>query len=74
MTSQIRKLGEKLIVALPPDLLARLGWDVGDVLSAEILEDGIKFTRTKTAHDHAMEIARDVMDEYRETFEALAKS
>jgi len=27
-----------------------------------------------TAHDYAMKIARECMDEYRETFEALAKS
>jgi antitoxin component of MazEF toxin-antitoxin module len=72
--AQIEKDGDKRLVVLPPELLAQLGWDVGDVLTAEIFEGGIKFTRTQTAHDHTMEIARDVMERYRETFEALAKS
>jgi antitoxin component of MazEF toxin-antitoxin module len=74
MASEIEKQGDKRLVVLPPELLARLGWDVGDILVAEIFADGIKFTRAKTKHDHAMEIARAVMEEYRETFEALAKS
>jgi putative addiction module antidote len=74
MASKIEKQGNRRLVALPPELLARLGWDVGDQLAVEIFEDGIKFTRTKPARDNTMEIARDVMDEYRETFEALAKT
>jgi hypothetical protein len=48
--------------------------DVGDVLAAEISEDGIKFTRVKTAHDHAMEIARAALVKYGKAFEILAKS
>jgi putative addiction module antidote len=74
MASKIEKHGDKRVVVLPPELLAQLGWDVGDVLMAEIFEDGIKFTRAKTKHDRAMEIARTVMEKYRKTFEALAKS
>jgi len=74
METEIEKNGDRRLVALPPELLAQLGWDVGDILTAEMSEGGIKFTRAHTAHDHAMEIAKDVMDEYRETFEALAKS
>ncbi|MGA3310886.1 MAG: AbrB family transcriptional regulator [Xanthobacteraceae bacterium] len=74
MASKIQKLGDKRVVALPPDLLAQLGWDVGDVLTAEIFEDGIKFTRTNTKHDRALQIARKAMDKYRAVFEALAKS
>jgi antitoxin component of MazEF toxin-antitoxin module len=74
MASDIQKRGKKWVVELPPELLARLGWDVGDVLTAEIVDDGIKYTRTRTAHDNTMDIARDVMDGYRETLDALAKS
>jgi antitoxin component of MazEF toxin-antitoxin module len=74
MKMEIEKNGDRRLVVLPPDLLAKLGWNVGDILSAEISENGVRFTRAQTAHDHAMEIAKDVMDEYRETFEALAKS
>jgi putative addiction module antidote len=74
MTSKIQKVGDERVVALPPDLLAQLGWNVGDVLSAELSEGGIKLTRTKTKHARAMEIARKGMSQYREALKALAKS
>jgi len=74
MKIPIRKCGDKMSIALPDDALAQLGWERGDNLSAEITADGLVLTRTMTAHDHAMKIAREAMDKYRETLEALAKS
>jgi antitoxin component of MazEF toxin-antitoxin module len=74
MAAKIEKNGERRLVVLPPELLSQLGWDAGDVLAAEISEDCIKFTRVKTAHDYAMEIARTAFVKYRKAFEALAKS
>jgi hypothetical protein len=74
MQSTIHKCGDKFVVDLPIELSLKLGWGVGDVLSIEDVEGGLKVERTMTAHDHAMKIARECMDEYRETFEALAKS
>jgi hypothetical protein len=74
MDPKIHKLDDELIVVLPPDFLAQLGWGVGDLVAASRHEDGIKLTRTKTAYDHAMEIAKGAMDEYHDTLAALAKS
>ena len=74
MGTQIEKDGNRRLIALPPDLLAQLGWDVGDVLIAEIFEDGIRFARAKTEHERTTEIGTTLMEEYRETFEALTKS
>jgi putative addiction module antidote len=74
MTLKIQKLGEKRIVALPSELLAKLGWEAGDVLTAEIVEGGIRFTRTNTKHNEGLQIARRAMKKYRAVFEALAKS
>jgi hypothetical protein len=45
----------------------------GDILDAELTENGLKVVRTMTAHDQAMAIADKVMEEDRETLEALAK-
>jgi bifunctional DNA-binding transcriptional regulator/antitoxin component of YhaV-PrlF toxin-antitoxin module len=59
---------------LPPDLLAQLGWDVGDILIAEVFEDGIRFVRAQTDHERTIEIGAGLMDEYRKTFEKLAKN
>jgi putative addiction module antidote len=74
MGSKIEKQGEQWVVTLPDELLAQLGWNVGDVLAAEVFEGGIKLIRTKTSHEHAMQIARRGMHKYREAMEKLAKS
>jgi putative addiction module antidote len=74
MEPKIEKQGERCVVTLPAELLAQLGWYVGDVLAAEIFEDGIKLIRTKTNHEHAMQVARRGMHKYREAMEKLAKS
>lgn len=62
MTSKIQKQGDKRIVTLPPELLAELGWDTGDVLIAEIFEGTIKFTRASSKHNEALQIARKAME------------
>jgi putative addiction module antidote len=74
MASKIEKQGKQTVVTLPAELLAQLGWDVGDLLAAEVFEGGIKLIRTKTKHEHAMQIARRGMHRYREAMEKLAKS
>ena len=74
MPITIHKRGEKLLIELPPELLSKLGWGVGDIVSVDQVEDGLKISRATTAHDRAMQIARKGMDKYRKTFEILAKS
>ena len=74
MQGTIHRCGEKLLIDLPGELAAKLDWATGDVLKIEVVESGLKIERAMTAHDHAMQIARECMDKYRETFEILAKS
>ena len=74
MTLKIEKYGDKLLIPLPSDLAARLTWGHGDILAAEVVENGLQIKRTMSAHDHALEIANRCMEEYREAFETLAKS
>ena len=74
METKVRKFGDKVVVAIPENVTVQLEWKSGDILSAEIVDGGVKFVRTMTAHDHAMEIARRGMDKYSETLTALAKS
>ena len=66
--------GTDYVFVLPADLIAQSGWTRGDVFQASVEGDALKLARTQAAHDGAMEIAERVMDEYRETLEALAKS
>ena len=74
MQGTIHKREERLLIDLPIELARSLGWEVGDILSIDRLEAGLKIERTMTAHDQTMKIADECMDEYREAFEKLAKS
>jgi antitoxin component of MazEF toxin-antitoxin module len=74
MKVELRKWGENLTLVLPPELVSGLHWEAGDICECHIEADGLRIVRTETAHDHAMKIAREVMDEYHEVFTALAKS
>ena len=74
MRLTIEKADSGLFVSIPEEVLVRLGWGHGDILSVEVAGEDLRVERTQTAHDHAMEIARKCMDEYREVFEKLAKS
>lgn len=74
MHPKLSKHGDHFVVPLSEDMIQSLGWDAGDVLSVEISGTELRLVRTMTAHDHAMEIARKCMDEYHDTFVALAKS
>ena len=74
MELKIRTCGDKLVVTFPDELAKQLNWGSGDILAVEVIDGDLKIVRTLTAHDHAMQIARKGMNEYRETFEALAKT
>ncbi|HEY8578447.1 MAG TPA: AbrB family transcriptional regulator [Beijerinckiaceae bacterium] len=61
-------------VVLPPDLLARLSLKPGDKLRVLERKRGeVTLSRFDESHEEAMAIAREVMDEYGETFKTLAK-
>ena len=71
---QVRKIGNSLGLILSKELLARLKLKEGDQLHViEQPERGLKLTPYDPKHAEAMRIAREVMDEYQDTFRALAK-
>lgn len=71
---QIRKIGNSVGLILPKELLARLKLQEGDKLHViEQPERGIKLTPYDPKHAKTMKVAREVMEEYKDTFRALAK-
>jgi putative addiction module antidote len=71
---QIRKIGNSVGVILPKELLARLNLKEGDKFYPVAQPDGsLRLSPFNPKHARAMEIARKVMHEYRDTFAALAK-
>ena len=74
MQITIRSREDELLIELPPEATAKLGWAAGDLLNIELAADGLKVTRAITDFDRTTEIARQGMEEYREALEVLAKS
>jgi putative addiction module antidote len=71
---QIRKIGNSLGFILPKDLLTRLDLKDGDKMHVvEQTERGVKLSPYDPKHAKVMGIARQVMDEYKDTFRELAK-
>ncbi len=71
---QIRKIGNSTGIILPKELLAKLSLKAGDKLHiVEQTEKGLKLSPYDPKHAKVMSIARQVMDEYKDTLQALAK-
>jgi putative addiction module antidote len=71
---QIRKIGNSVGLILPKELLARLRLKEGDKLYPVDQPDGsFRLSPFDPKHAKTMEIARQIMDEYKDTFAALAK-
>jgi putative addiction module antidote len=71
---QIRKIGNSVGVILPKDLLARLNLKEGDKFYPVEQPDGsLRLSPYDPKHARTMQVAREVMHEYRDTFAALAK-
>jgi putative addiction module antidote len=71
---QICKIGDSLGLILPGELISRLNLKEGDALyPVQQSDDSLLLTPHKPKHARAMEIAREMMHEYRDTFVALAK-
>jgi putative addiction module antidote len=71
---QICKIGDSVGVILPKEFIARFDLKEGDKLYPVQQPDGsLRLAPYNPKHARAMEIARKMMSEYRETFAALAK-
>jgi putative addiction module antidote len=67
------KIGNSTGVILPKQVLARLGVDVGDVLSLTDVPHGIEMRRHDQEFETQMKAAREVMARRRSALRELAK-
>ena len=73
MKLESKSIGDATGMILPEELLARLRLELGDWVSVtETPEGGLMLRRVEPELGQVMGAARDVMNEYRETFRALA--
>ncbi|MGA2128623.1 MAG: AbrB/MazE/SpoVT family DNA-binding domain-containing protein [Xanthobacteraceae bacterium] len=74
MKLEVKRIGNSTGLILPKELLARLRLDKGDwVYVTELSDRSLKIAPYDPDHETAMEVAREVMKEYQDTFKALAK-
>ena len=70
---KITQIGNSLGVILPKEVLARLKLEKGDTVHLTESPDGVIVTPYDPALDEQLQLGREFMQEYRDTFHQLAK-
>lgn len=75
MTSalKITQIGNSLGVILPREMLTRLKLEKGDMVFATDTPDGVLLTSHDPAVEEQLELGRDFMQGFRDTFHQLSK-
>jgi putative addiction module antidote len=72
-TLKLTQIGNSVGVILPKEVLSRLKLQKGDTLFVTDAANGVMLTPYDPALDQQIEIGRQFMREYRDTFHQLAK-
>ncbi len=72
-TLKLRAIGNSVGVVLPKEVLAKLGLAEGDSLQVVESPDGLLLTAAPQETEAQLDLGREMMRKYRETFAALAK-
>ena len=67
------RIGNSVGLVLPKEVLARLRLACGDTVFLTDSPDGVALTTVDPAFQEQLELGRELMCEYRDTFYALAK-
>ena len=70
---KLTQIGNSVGVILPKEVLARLKLEKGDTVYVTETPDGFALTPLDPGFETQLEIGREFMREYRDTFRALAK-
>lgn len=72
-TLKLTQIGNSLGVILPKEVLARLKLEKGDTVFVTYTPNGITISPQDPTFEEQLEMGREFMREYRDTFKALAK-
>lgn len=70
---KLTQIGNSVGVILPKELLARLKLEKGDTLFVTESANGVTLTPYDPALEEQLQLGREFMREYRDTFHQLAK-
>ena len=72
-TLKLTQIGNSVGVILPKEVLARLKVEKGDTLYVSEMPGGVALSPYDPSFEAQLELGREFMREYRDTFRALAK-
>ena len=70
---KLTQIGNSVGVILPKEMLAGLKLEKGDMVYVTETPDGVALTAFDPTFEDQLELGREFMREYRDTFRALAK-
>ncbi len=70
---KLTQIGNSVGIILPKELLARLKLEKGDTVFVTEAANGVTLTPYDPALDEQLQLGREFMREYRDTFHQLAK-
>ena len=70
---KLTQIGNSVGVILPKEVLARLKLEKGDTVYVTETPDGFALTPLDPSFEQQLEVGREFMRDYRDTFRALAK-
>lgn len=70
---KLTQIGNSVGVILPKEILARLKLEKGDTVFVTEAANGVTLTPYDPALDEQLQLGREFMREYRDTFHQLAK-
>jgi putative addiction module antidote len=70
---KLTQIGNSVGVILPKEVLAKLKVEKGDTLYVTETPDGVTLTALDPSFEEQLELGREFMREFRDTFRALAK-
>jgi len=72
-TLKLTQIGHSVALILPEEVLSRLKLEKGDSVILSDTSDGVTISRYAPDVEQQLAIGREFMQEYQETFQALAK-
>ena len=70
---KVTQVGNSLGVVLPKEVVDRLGIARGHQLTLSVTANGIELSPFDPEFDEQMQLAEEIMDQYRDTLRELAK-
>ena len=72
-TLKLTQIGNSVGVVLPKEVLASLKLEKGDIVHLSATPEGVQLTPYDPSLEEQLQLGRDFMREFRDTFHALAK-